>query len=524
MKKTSPQKAPRSVSADNKSSPQSKAPVVPDWVKSAIFYQIFPDRYAREKNAKKIPHLEKWDEPPTFHGFKGGHLQGITERLPQIKEAGFNAIYLTPVFQSAANHRYVTYDYFQVCPMLGGNEALRKLIDSCHKLGLRVVLDGVFNHTGRGFFAFNHIMENGAKSPYLDWFHINPAWLKAGKPLLAFPTHAEASKKNLDSYKDYGYKSWWNLPALPKFNTNNQAVRDFIFSVAEHWAKFGIDGWRLDVPGDIDDDSFWQEFRKRVKKVNPDIYIVGEIWDEANRWLQGDQFDAVMNYLLGKPILAATLSKKPPAKITARSHYTNIAPISAAEFVERAENAITRYHPNIANAQMNLLGSHDTPRIASLFHGDTAGLKMALTLLYTLPGAPCVYYGDEIGMEGAHDPDCRRGFPQNLRDHLTANPKALEIRNHVSQLAKMRAKHKCLQEGEVSFVKIPDVVAFVRHAKGQPTCLVIANTSEHNLVFDKNFFDNHGFKNANEIYVEKRNSAVLFENLSKEHRSKTAKR
>jgi glycosidase len=488
---------------------KSATPVVPAWVKDAVFYQIFPDRYARAQNAPKIPNLERWDAPPTFHGFKGGDLYGIIERLPQIKEAGFNTLYLTPIFQSAANHRYVTFDYFQVCPILGGNEALRKLIDKCHAMNLRVVLDGVFNHTGRGFFAFNNIMENGAQSPYLDWFHINPEWLKASKPLLAFPNKEQSTKKNLDAYRDFGYQSWWNLPALPKFNTNTQAVREYIFSVAEHWAKFGIDGWRLDVPGDIDDDSFWQEFRKRVKKVNPDLYIVGEIWDEADRWLQGDQFDAVMNYLLGKPILAATLTKKPPPKITARSHYTNVEPASAKEFIQKAKHAIQRYHPNIANAQMNLLGSHDTPRIASLFHGDEAGLKMALTLLYTMPGAPCVYYGDEIAMEGAHDPDCRRGFPQNLKDHLKENAKANDVREHVKRLAQARAMHKSLREGNITFLEIPDVIAFVRHGKGSEPCLIVANVTNKNISLDPTCIPKSLFAAQNEIIVAKRSSVII---------------
>lgn len=490
---------------------KKKSPAqIPTWVRDAVFYQIFPDRFGREKLAPPLPNLEPWSAPPTFHGFKGGTLQGIAERLNEIKDAGFNAIYLTPVFQSAANHRYVTYDYFQVCPMLGGNEALRKLIDKCHSMNMRVVLDGVFNHTGRGFFAFNHVMENGAQSPFLNWFHINPEWLKKGKPLLAFPTKEQASKPNINSYLDYGYTSWWHLPALPKLNTSTPAVREFIFSVAEHWAQFGIDGWRLDVPGDIDDDAFWREFRKRVKNINPDIYIVGEIWDEADRWLKGDMFDAVMNYLLGKPILAATLAKKPPPKITARSHYTNIEPISPSDFIQKAQTAIERYHPEIALSQMNIMGSHDTPRIASLFNGDTAGLKMAFSLLYTLPGAPCVYYGDEIAMPGAHDPDCRRGFPPNLRLHLKQNEIAKEVRAHIISLAKLRASQPSLRAGTTTFLNIPNAIAFVRKAKGSKACLVIANPSNRNVTIDANCVKPHfPVAEKREFCVPKR-SAIVF--------------
>ncbi len=493
--------------------PKAKKPLipnVPEWVHDAIFYQIFPDRYARSTKAPDLPYLENWNATPTFHGFKGGDIYGIIERLSQIKESGFNAIYLTPIFQSAANHRYVTFDYFQVDPMLGGNDALHELINKAHRLGMKIVLDGVFNHTGRGFFAFNHIMENGAQSPYLDWFHINPEWLKKKKPLLAFPTKEQSTRKNIESFRDYGYKAWWNLPALPKLNTNTPAVREYIFLVAEHWAKFGIDGWRLDVPGDIDDDSFWREFRKRVKKINPELYIVGEIWDEADRWLQGDQFDAVMNYLLGKPILAASLSKKPLREITNRSHYANISPMLPDEFQSKAKYAIERYHPNISLAQMNLLGSHDTPRITSLFNGDFAGLKMALTLLYTMPGAPCVYYGDEIAMEGAHDPDCRRGFPPNLKKHLATHRHANEIREHVKSLAKLRTTQKSLRKGSITFLEIPSVVAFVRHTKGCKPCLILANTSNSNITVDSALIPQKLFPcKDDEISIAKRSAIVL---------------
>jgi glycosidase len=262
---------------------------------------------------------------------------------------------------------------------------------------------------------------------------------------------------------------------LPKLNTDNLTVREYIFDVAEYWIKFGIDGWRLDVPNDIDDDEFWREFRKRVKKVNPEAYIVGEIWTEADRWLQGDQFDAVMNYLLGKEILQVSMNKLPPADVVTRSHFAQHKPISALEFSKRAQRALNRYHPNIVSAQLNLLTSHDTPRLASIFHDDEAGMRLAFSLLFALPGAPCVFYGDEIAMLGKHDPDCRRAFPSNLDKHLAEHPIAERILEHIKELSSVRSAYESIRRGSTEFFSTRNLIAFARVLRGHPSVLVIAN-------------------------------------------------
>ena len=263
----------------------------PDWVKHAIFYQIFPDRFHRGERTTHPRGIDfkPWGTPPEEQGFQGGDLYGIVDKLDYLKSLGISAIYLNPIFSSASNHRYHTFDYMQVDPLLGGNEALRELLDSAHSEGIRVVLDGVFNHASRGFWAFHHILEIGVNSPYLDWFTIRD-----------WPQRPYSSSHE----KPMNYAAWANLPALPKFNTDNPGVRDYLFDVAKFWIDIGIDGWRLDVPGDIDDDSFWREFRQVVKEANPEAYICGEIWHEAARWLQGDQFDAVMNYIFTRNALA----------------------------------------------------------------------------------------------------------------------------------------------------------------------------------------------------------------------------
>jgi cyclomaltodextrinase len=210
----------------------------PDWVKDAIFYQIFPDRFASSSLVpKKGLKLESWESPPTATGFKGGDLLGVVEKLDYLQDLGINAIYLNPITASASNHRYHTYDYFKIDPLLGGDKAFKKLLDAAHARGIRIIPDGVFNHASRGLWQFHHVLENGAGSPYVDWFHFNPDRLYGKKHWGAYPTPEEQNQLNngVGSMEAIGYQAWWNLPALPKFNTDHPAVREFIFDVAVHW-------------------------------------------------------------------------------------------------------------------------------------------------------------------------------------------------------------------------------------------------------------------------------------------------
>jgi cyclomaltodextrinase len=400
----------------------------PDWVRDAVFYQIFPDRFASSARVPKPGPLEPWDSPPTPYGFKGGDLLGIVERLDYLQALGITALYLTPIFSSGSNHRYHTYDYFEVDPLLGGDDALRELLDAAHARGMRVILDGVFNHTGRGFWAFHHVLETGAASPYRYWFHFDQAALEAGRPVLAYPGAHLRSGVETDepvvgepevghdaswSLTRLGYRAWWDLPALPKLNTDDPNVREHLWSAAEHWVRFGIDGWRLDVPAEIDDPSFWQEFRRRVRAANPEAYTVGEIWHLAPDWLAGDRFDALMNYPLAEAVLSFVGAPVLDREVIARHHEygPNVRPDDGPTFARRLAAVLSAYPEEVTAVQLNLLDSHDSPRIHTIVSGDRAAYRLAVLLQATLPGAPCVYYGDEIGLEGGNDPDCRRSFP-----------------------------------------------------------------------------------------------------------------
>ncbi|HLO13831.1 MAG TPA: glycoside hydrolase family 13 protein [Anaerolineales bacterium] len=448
----------------------------PDWVQDAIFYQIFPDRFAKStRNPAGTMPFESWDSPPTVHGFKGGDLFGIAEKLDYLKDLGVTALYLNPIFASASNHRYHAYDYYAVDPLLGGNEAFTELLEKAHKKDIRIILDGVFNHASRGFWQFHHVLECGNGSPYTDWFFFDPERLNRHKHWGAYPSpHELKALQHEDSLTAIGYRGWWNLPALPKFNTNTPAVREFLFGVAEHWVKFGIDGWRLDVPTEIDDDSFWQEFRNRVRAINPEAYIVGEIWHESQRWLQGDQFDAIMNYDVTKPILGFFPGKHLDLRVLhQQSNYRGIQhAIDAHEFANQIDHNLQLYKPDITSAQLNLLDSHDTPRFLSCASGDKDALKLAWLFLFTYPGTPCIYYGDEIGIDGEHDPGCRKSFPWN--ESKWDN----NLRSYVKDAIALRKQNQALRRGGFQRLWSTDGTYAFSRFLGENTLVVGLNASE----------------------------------------------
>ncbi len=383
-----------------------------------------------------------WDTLPTRENMFGGNLAGICEKLEYIASLGVNAVYLCPIFKSNSNHRYHTVDYFEIDPVLGTLKDFDKLVKKAHKLGLRVILDGVFNHCSRGFFQFNSLMELGKNSPYVDWFHVH-----------GWPLHAYSGKPN--------YDCWWGYPALPKFNTDNPDVRDYLFSVGEYWMKRGIDGWRLDVPNEIDDDSFWQEFRRRIKAINPEAYIVGEIWDEPSRWLQGDQFDGVMNYPLRKAVLAYLFDEKP---------------IALAEFAKRLREA---FPAGRFGVPMNLLGSHDTIRLSSLPCSNLQRVKLALALLFFLPGAPCIYYGDEIGMLGGKDPDNRRSFPWDKFAEMQKAP----VYDYLKGVIALRNKERVLREGSLEIAYRAGRLEIIR-TLGKKKMTLVVSTAKTDPLFE----------------------------------------
>ena len=414
---------------------------VPDWVPDAVFYHIFPDRFANGDPGNDPPNVQAWGAKPTIHGFQGGDLRGVMQRFDYLLELGINAIYFNPIFQSTSTHRYNTTDYYKIDPKLGTEQDFLELLDLAHRQGVRVILDGVFNHCGRGFFAFNDLIENEAHSPYKDWFHVR-----------RFP---------LDAFGDgkaEAYLGWWGFKSLPKFNTNNPQVRRYLLDVGRHWIEKGADGWRLDVPNEIDDDSFWAEFRERVKSANSDAYLVGEIWDIDPRWISPGHFDGLMNYPVRKALLG----------------WIAEGSLSTAEFAGQITAVLQAYpRPNLLSHYVPL-GSHDTERVRTLCGGDVRRVRLMALFQFCFPGAPAIYYGDEIGLEGKKDPDSRRAFPwdETRWDR--------DLRGHYQRLIALRRAQPVLRCGDYQPLLAENsthLLAFARRSE-DAAAVVVLNASD----------------------------------------------
>jgi len=386
---------------------------VPGWVQDSVFYQIFPDRFANGHEGNNPKSVLPWNAKPTLYGFHGGDLKGIIDHMYYLLDLGINAIYLNPIFLSPSNHRYNAIDYFQIDPKLGTKVEFFTLLDVAHRNEMKVILDGVFNHCGRGFFAFNDILENQAESPYLDWFHVK-----------AFPVDAYSPGEAMT------YDAWWKYKSLPKFNTSNPDVQKYILKVARYWIEQGIDGWRLDVPNEINDDEFWLQFRQVVKSANPDAYLLGEIWDGDPRWIGDNHFDGLMNYPL-RTLILDLLSDK----------------ISLGDFSTHLQNLQYKYPQVNAHAMYNLLGSHDTERFLTKTDSDHSIAKLGYLLLFTLVGVPALYYGDEIGLLGGADPDCRGAFEWNSERWNSP------LRDWIKKLIRLRKDKACLRRGSLILPK-----------------------------------------------------------------------
>ncbi len=411
-----------------------KQSFVPAWVKDAIFYQIFPERFANGDTTNDPPNVERWGGVPKVNNYFGGDLKGVIDHLDYLQNLGINAIYFTPIFESPPNHKYHTADYMKIDHNFGDDETFKRLLRECHQRGVRIVIDGVFNHTGVKFFAFEDIKKNEQKSRYLKWFNVH-----------SFPV-GPPEKPN--------YEAWWGLGDLPKLMTGNPEVRQYLFDATKKWTQMGLDGWRLDVPNEIPHE-FWIEWRKLVKSINPDAYIVGEIWDDATAWLQGDQFDAVMNYRFRGACVGFIALENQRA-----SQFDSILDVQRSQYPEDVNYAL-----------QNLLGSHDTERYLTLSNCDDDKLKLSVLMQMTYPGAPMVYYGDEIGMEGGRDPDCRKTM---IWDPTKWNAGLLEW---YRKLIRIRNENPVFRRGSFKTVLIDDkrkLYGFQRE-DGKQTAAVVLN-------------------------------------------------
>ena len=344
-----------------------------EWMGNATFYQIFVDRFSMGDDQKDLSYINmKSGDLPTPQSFAGGDLKGITQKLPYLKNLGINAVYLTPVFESVSNHKYDIADYYKIDPRFGDKDDLKNLVKVAHELGLRVVLDAVFNHCSERLAEFVDVKQKGKKSAFYDWFIV-----KSDEP--------------------FEYECFGSCLYMPKFNTSNEKVCEFLTDIGVYWIReCDIDGWRLDVSDEVSH-KFWRRFRTAIKKEKSDCVLIGENWHDANAYLGGDQFDSIMNYAFTKACL----------------DYFAFGTFDAKQTADKLNELLMRNTDTVNKSMLNLLDSHDTHRFLTRVGGNKDKLMSALALTYMFPGAPCIYYGTENAMEGGYDPDCRRVFDWN---------------------------------------------------------------------------------------------------------------
>ncbi len=409
---------------------------VPAWTADAIFYQIMPDRFLNGDPSNDPDPKQPLDETGRTDDFFGGDLWGVAQKADYLHSLGITAVYFTPIFTSVTHHKYDTDDYTRVDPQFGGDEAFLKVCEEMQKRRIRVVLDGVFNHVGVHFFAFRDLLERGEQATYRDWFMVH-----------RFPVRIESPPP---------YAAWWNIPYVPKLNHENPEVRRYLLDVVTRWMQRApIGGWRLDVANEVPD-HFWREFRRQVKRLRADAIIIGEIWGDASHWLRGDMFDSVMNYPWRGIILDWVAYRRTTPSTTD----------------DRLRLLALTYPRAVTYSLYNMLSSHDTPRLRTLCGGDWRRVRLAFLLQMTLPGAPAIYYGEEVGMEGGNLPDNRR--PMEWRP----SPEGAALREYVTALIGLRKAHPALRRGEWTTLLTDDrqnVYAYLRHQHDDRVLVVINN-------------------------------------------------
>ena len=353
----------------------NKVDVMPlvSWSEKAVFYHIFVDRFARGDYEKNDSYINtKWDENIDRYSFTGGDIDGICNKLEYLRNIGITALYLTPVFESESNHKYNIKDYLRVSPEFGNLEKLKHLLSSAHEMGIKVMVDCVFNHCDASHKLFAEVVKNGKDSEFYDWFMID-----GERP--------DADKRNYEYFADCEY--------MPKWNTSNPEVRRYLTDIALEYINLGFDGLRLDVADEVSHEM-WRQLRKEVKAKRSDVLIIGEIWHENEHWLKGDQFDGVMNYKLQKILI----------------DFFGVYSIKATIAADRM-NGLLISNIEQANAMsLNFLDTHDTPRFLRFVGGNMDRLLCALCAMIMFPGMPCIFYGTELPLDGAGDPDCRKTF------------------------------------------------------------------------------------------------------------------
>ena len=491
----------------------NKSYTTPKWLDGGIIYQIFPDRFYNSKKVKKdVPTdrymCEDWDKTPEYkpqidknnpkflgNDYYGGDLKGIQQKLPYLKKLGVNCIYLNPIFEAHSNHRYNTANYMKIDPVLGDEKDLKALIKAAEKLGIYIILDGVFSHTGDDSIYFNKYNRydcigayNSDESPYRSWYDFG------------------------ETRDDY--ESWWGIKTLPETKENDPHFSEYITGekgVIRHWLNLGIKGFRLDVADELPD-AFLDKVRVAVKADSSENFLLGEVWEDATnkisynarrRFLRGKQLDSVMNYPFANAIISYLKGG------------------NSRDLIDTVLEILENYPPQAVKLLMNHIGTHDTPRILTVLGSDSDNyptdrewqakqsltdeqykkavslLKVAAILQYTLPGVPSLYYGDEAGLTGYGDPFCRRAYPWGNEDK--------DLLKFYQKLGKFRRSSDAFKSGEfIPFYANFGEIAYMRKSQNETVLIACTRWHESTTITVPKEFDN-----AEVVFGQKSNDGVL---------------
>ncbi len=444
----------------------------PSWVEDQIWYSIFPERFSNGDATINPKNTLKWGETEEYSNNQrfGGDLRGIINRLDYIKESGFTGIYMTPIFESDSSHKYDVNNYFKIDKAFGSNEVLGELVEKAHNLGLKVMLDAVFNHCGFRHPFFLDVVRNGKESIYYDCFYV----IDESKPLINFELNEDntinrESAKAIFKDKDkLNYRTFAFTPFMPKMNTNHPLMKEHLLNVAKYWIdEYDIDGWRLDVSDEVSH-KFWRDFRTEVKSSKDDAYIIGENWANSIPWLQGDQYDGVMNYEILFPLWNYF-----GTNIDRHSQYTS------TEFKYKVNQVLTTYPKNVLKSLYNLVDSHDTTRILEICSNNINLVKLPYLFMFTLPGAPSIYYGGEIGLTGKHDPDNRRCMEWNVDNQN------LDIKTHIKTLINLRNTYNAFKHHTIKWLETNDKEEYLIYQKEDLTFIISKRYKENTITLPK---------------------------------------
>lgn len=465
------------------------------WINNTIWYQIFPERFSHHNDGKKYLPWGSVEKGITNNMFFGGNLLGIIDKIPYLKELGINGIYFTPIFESPSTHKYDTTDYFKIDPQFGTNDDFKLLVDTCHKYDIKVMLDAVFNHCGWSHPFFQDVVKNGKNSKYYDCFY----YLDENFINFDIVNNVPAIKKRIiPNFRTFAF-----TPFMPKMNTSNPIMQNYLLEVTKYWiTNYDIDGYRLDVSNEVSH-TFWRKFRALCDSLKKDFYVLGENWEDSNPWLGNDQLNAVMNYEFSYPIWMFFGERKYDAK----------------KFVYSINDVILKYPQNASKNMFNLISSHDTERMLHRCKENTKAFMLAYIFLFSFPGSPSIYYGDEIGLTGNNDPDNRRCMIWDK------NRQNLNLLQFFKKMISIRKTNQDLHDVDINWLLYDNNIIIYKKVD---TIVIMNNNHETlkvnlpNEITHKQFYDLYNDKNISfendielkpfEFFILKYKPEVKYEN------------